>query len=67
MEYNSLAPAYASCVENGQSLVELCEEGEPRSSLEKSILELQENWERLNKLLGELNDKLTAALIQVML
>ena len=65
MEYNSLAPAYASCVENGQSLAEVCEEGQPRSDLEGNIADLQDKWERLRGLFGDLNEKLTAALVQV--
>lgn len=65
MEYNSLAPAFASCVENGQSLSEVCEEGDPRSDLQENVADLQDKWERLKKLFGDLNEKLTAALIQV--
>lgn len=65
MEYNSLAPAYASCVENGQSLAEVCEDGVPLSVLQENIADLQDRWERLKKLFGDLNEKLTAALVQV--
>lgn len=65
VEYNSLAPAYASCVENGQSLAGMCEKGEPLSILEGDITDLQDKWERLSKLFGDLNEKLTAALVQV--
>ncbi len=60
-----MAPTYASCVENGQSLADACEEGEPRSDLEGNIADLQDKWERLDKLFGDLNAKLTAALVQV--
>ncbi len=65
VEYNSLAPAFASCVETGQSLVELCEEGQPGSVLQRELGDLQDEWERLGILFGDLNEKLTAALVQV--
>lgn len=65
VEYNSLAPLYASCVESGQSLVEVCEEGGARVELEGSVVDLQDKWERLRQLFGDLNEKLTAALVQV--
>lgn len=65
MEYNSLAPAYASCVESGQSLAAMCENGEPRFILEGDVTDLQDKWETLSELFGDLNEKLTAALVQV--
>ena len=64
VEYNSLAPAYATCVESGQSLASVCVKGEPCSLLEGGVADLQEKWEKLRKLFGDLNEKLTAALVQ---
>ena len=52
-------------MENGQSLAEVCEAGDPRSVLEGNVADLQDKWERLGKLFGDLNEKLTAALVQV--
>lgn len=65
MEYNSLAPAQASCMEDGHSLTKMCEDGVPRSELEGRITDLHEKWEKLDILFADLNKKLTAALIQV--
>lgn len=64
-EFNTLAPVCAACVENGQSLAEKCEAGEPKAALEGSISDLQAKWDRLEKLFGELLVKLTEALVQV--
>ena len=43
----------------------MCEKGEPCSALEGDITDLQDKWERLSKLFSDLNEKLTAALVQV--
>ena len=43
----------------------VCEEGQPRSDLEGNVADLQDKWEGLKKLFGDLNEKLTAALVQV--
>ena len=64
-EFNTLAPVCAACVENGQSLAEKCEAGEPKTALEGGISDLQAKWEKLEKLFGGLLVKLTEALIQV--
>lgn len=64
-EFNTLAPVYAACVENGQSLAEKCEAGEPKATLEGDISDLQAKWEKLEKLFGDLLVKLTEALVQV--
>ena len=55
----------AACVENGQSLAEKCEAGQPKVTLEGDISDLQAKWERLEKLFGDLLLKLTEALVQV--
>ena len=57
----------AACVENGQSLVEKCEAGEPKTALEGDVSGLQNKWETLEKLFGDLLTKLTEALVQVRL
>ena len=57
----------AACVENGQSLAEKCEAGEPKTALEGDISDLQAKWEKLEKLFGDLLVKLTEALVQVSL
>ena len=57
----------AACVENGQSLAEKCEAGEPKTALERDISDLQAKWEKLEKLFGDLLVKLTEALVQVSL
>ena len=64
-EFNTLAPTCAACVENGQSLSERCEAGEPKVALERDVSELQAKWEKLEKLFGDLLVKLTEALVQV--
>jgi hypothetical protein len=66
-EFNTLAPVCAACVENGQSLTEKCEAGEPKTALEGDISDLQAKWEKLEKLFGDLLVKLTEALVQVSL
>ena len=65
VEYNSLAPAHASCMEDGHSLTKICEDGVPRSELEVNITDLRDMWEKLDNLFAELNEKFTAALVQV--
>ncbi len=65
VKYNSLAPYHASCMEDGQSLVKVCEEGEPKNELKSSIDQHLSEWDELQKLFGELHEKLTAALAQV--
>ena len=55
----------AACAENGQSLAEKCEAGEPKTALEGDISDLQAKWEKLEKLFGDLLVKLTEALVQV--
>ena len=67
MEFNALAPVCAACVENGQSLAEKCEAGEPKTTLKGDISNLQAKWEKLEKLFGDLLIKLTEALVQVSL
>ena len=57
----------AACVENGQSLAEKCEAGEPKTTLKGDISDLQAKWEKLEKLFGDLLIKLTEALVQVSL
>ena len=64
-EYNTLASVCATCVENGQSLAENCEDGAPKTGLEDDVSDLQAKWEKLNQLFGELLKKLTDALVQV--
>ena len=64
-EFNTLAPVCAACVENGQSLADKCEAGEPKTALEGDVSDLQKEWERLGKLFGDLLTKLTDALVQV--
>ena len=64
-EFNTLAPVCVTCVENGQSLAEKCETGEPKTALEGDISDLQAKWEKLEKLFGDLLVKLTEALVQV--
>lgn len=65
VKYNSLAPYHTSCMEDGQSLVKVCEEGDPRSDLDSTITQHHADWDELQKLFGELHEKLTAALAQV--
>lgn len=64
-EFNTLAPVCVSCVENGQSLAEKCEAGDPRTALEGDVSDLQAKWKKLGKLFGDLLTKLTEALVQV--
>ena len=63
--YNSLAPAQATCMEDGHALTKMCVDGVPCSTLESSITDLRDKWEKLDNLFAELNEKLTAALAQV--
>lgn len=64
-EYNALAPVCALCVENGQSLAEKCEAGDPKTTLEGDVSDLHTKWEKLGQLFGDLLKKLTEALVQV--
>ncbi len=63
-EYNTLAPVFSSCVENGQSLASICTDGEPKENMEAGLQNLQLKWDKLNSLFGELLQKLTDALVQ---
>ena len=51
-------------MEDGQSLSKKCEEGEPRDQLDSGVKDLQEHWEKLNSLFGDILQKLTDALVQ---
>ena len=64
MKYNSLAPSHASCTEDGQSLMKMCEESKPKTELEVAMADLHSQWEELHELFGDLNEKLSAALAQ---
>lgn len=52
-------------MEDGQSLSTKCEEGQPRTELDESVSDLQDKWEKLNKLFGDILQKLTDTLVQV--
>jgi len=64
-EYNTLAPVYGTCSENGQSLAEQCEDTPARADLEARLGKLQSEWERLGQQFGEVLQKLSDALVQV--
>ena len=58
---------YRTCSENGQSLVEQCDDTPARADLEARLGKLQSEWKRLGQLFGEVLQKLSDALIQVWL
>ena len=64
-EYNTLAPVFGTCCENGQSLAEHCEDSESRGDLESKLGQLQSDWEKLGQRFGEVLQKLSDALVQV--
>ncbi len=63
-EYNTLAPVYSSCVEGGQSLSSMCQEGEPKKDMDTGIQDLQVQWDQLNSQFGDILQKLNDALVQ---
>ncbi len=63
-EYNTLAPVYSSCVEGGQSLSSMCQEGEPKGDMDTGLQDLQVQWDQLNSLFGDILQKLNDALVQ---
>ena len=64
-EYNSLAPSFTTCTEDGASLAKYCESPEAKAALEEGVGLLLTQWEGLGKLFGEVLQKLTDALVQV--
>ena len=64
-EYNSLAPSFATCTEDGTSLTGRCESPEAKAALEEGLGLLLTQWEGLGRLFGDVLQRLTDALVQV--